>query len=294
MCHLRCGAFSSIDALKRTPQLLHVKKMEDASAIDTKYSLGQNRPTRPERRRLLMPSMRILKNAFVRAGEVLHTEGPLSLSRRTVAFAALQGRWLYRRRDCYLYLHHLVERDRAQYLPRLDSYELRVLETDVQAEQLVAEGFEDFRLRFLRSAGDLSLGAVAFCVFVDKKLAHIGWLAMNARAKPYVDPLPFHVAFSDGEACTGGTFTMPEYRGKGLMAYGYYERFEYLRSRGYRFVRNSVETHNVPSQRAHAKFSPEILGTGHFQRVLFWTRWREIPFHDGPCVGMPPCSNRQD
>ncbi|MFC2008821.1 hypothetical protein ACFLUT_02065 [Chloroflexota bacterium] len=239
-----------------------------------------------------MPAIRTLKNAIARASSILHDEGPLSLARRTLSFAAFQGRRLYWRRDCYLYLHHLVERDPAQYLPRLDSYEFRVLESEAQAERLVAEGFEDFRQRFLTSSRNLSLGAVAFCVFVDRKLAHIGWVATDDRGKPYVDPLPFDVAFGDGEACTGGTYTMPEYRGKGLMAYGYYERFEYLRNLGYSSSRNSVERNNVSSQRAHAEFSPEILGTGRFTRFLFWSRWTECPFVDGPRIGMPSAPDR--
>ena len=238
-----------------------------------------------------MPSIRLLKNAFDRAGEVLHTEGPLPLARRTVAFAAFLRRRLYWQRDVHLYRHHLIERDRAQYLPRLQSYALHVLETDAQADQLAADGFEDFRQLFLLTARHLSCGAVAFCVYVDGQLAHIGWVATGDEGKACGDPLPYSVAFDDGEACTAGSYTAPAYRGKGLMAYGYYERFEYLRQKGYRFSRNSVEVRNVFSQRANARFSPEIMGTGHFRRILWWSRWSECPFPDGPRVRMPPDSD---
>jgi hypothetical protein len=234
----------------------------------------------------------MVRSIFIRGREVLCAEGPLSLVRRTAAYARLRSRALYFKRDCYLYRHHIVERDPAQYSPRLDSYELRVLETEEQADQLAAEGYEDFRLRFLMSSRNLLFGAVGVFVFVDKKIAHMGWIAMDSRAQPHVDPLPFHIAFDDGEACTGGTYTVPEYRGKGLMGYGYYGRFEYLRNKGYRFTRNSVETRNVASHRVHAKFSPEVLGTGHYIRILWWSRWVEHPFPDGPHVGMPPGATR--
>ena len=236
--------------------------------------------------------MRMLKNAFIRARQVLRSEGPLSLARRTAAYVRLRSRRLYFKRDCYLYRHHVIARESARYLPRLDSYELRILESEEQADELAAEGYEDFRLRFLASSRNLLLGAVGVLVFVDKKIVHMGWVAMDFRAQPCADPLPLRVAFDDGEACTGGTYTVPEYRGKGLMGYGYYERFEYLRSKGYKFTRNTVETHNVASQRVHAKFSPEVLGTGHFIRVLWWSRWVEHPFPDGPHIGMPPAVTR--
>jgi len=240
-----------------------------------------------------MSVMRVIKSSLGRAWTVLRIEGPVALLRRAIGFGLFLGRGVYSQRDLYLYRHRLVERDRSLYLPRLETYESRIVETDEQADQLAADGYEDLRQRFIGTTGSLSSGAVAVCVFVDKRLAHVGWLATDARGKPHADPFPFDVAFDDGEACTGGTYTMPEFRGKGLMAYGYYERFEYLRKKGFRFTRNSVETHNVSSHRAHAKFSPEILGTAHFKRVLWWSSWSEHPFPDGPLIGMPPATDRQ-
>ncbi|MBN1855688.1 MAG: hypothetical protein JW846_01890 [Dehalococcoidia bacterium] len=230
----------------------------------------------------------MLKTALVRAMSIVRTEGPLALFRHAVGFSAVLSRGFYRKLDVYLYRHALVERDGAAYLPRLDSHELRVVESNEQAEQLVSEGFEDFRQLFLFSRRNLAYGAVAFCVYVDKRLAHIGWVAVDEKAKAYVDAVPFRVAFDQGEACTGGSHTFPRYRGKGLMVYGYYVRLEYLRVKGFTASRNSVEVHNVASHRAHAKFSPEITGVGWYRRVLGWSRWTESPFPGGPVVGIPP------
>ncbi len=230
----------------------------------------------------------MLKTAFIRAMNIVRAEGPLSLLRHAVGFGAILLRPFYRKLDVYLYRHRLVERDGSAYLPRLDSYELRVVESNEQAEQLVAEGFEDFRELFLFSRRNLEHGAVAFCVYVDKRLAHIGWVALDEKAKPHVDAVPFRVAFDKGEACTGSSHTFPRYRGKGLMIYGYYLRLEYLRVKGFTDSRNSVEVHNVSSHRAHAKFSPEITGVGRHRRILGWSRWTESPFPDGPAIGMPP------
>ena len=230
-------------------------------------------------------AIRTLTNVVVRACAILRNEGPMSLLQHIAQFARLLGRRLYWQRDVYLYRYRLIERDRTQYLPRIESYELRVLETDAQADELVDEGFEDFRTRLLLTARHLSHGAVAFCVYVDKRLAYIGWVATDNEGKACGDSLPYRVAFADGEACAVGSYTTPEYRGRGLIVYGLYERFEYLRQKGYRFARSSIDVHNLSSQRANAKLSPEILGTGRFRRILCWSRWTERPLPEGSRMG---------
>jgi len=230
----------------------------------------------------------MLRNSFVRALKILREEGPLSLGKRSTVFLRLMARCLYRRQSVYLYRHSLLERRRADFLPRLDNYEVHFVESPADAERLAARGLEDLRVRLLTSPRALSCGAIAFCVYVDARLVHVGWVAIDEAGKRHVDPIPFRVDFANGEACTGGTYTVPDFRGKGLMAYGYYERLEYLRQRGFHYSRNSVDVHNTASHKAHAKFSPEIWGVGRFIRILFWKSWKESPFEDGPFVGMPP------
>jgi len=232
--------------------------------------------------------MTMFKAVCLRAATIVREEGPISLLRRAGGFGVFLSRRAYRRLDVYLYRHPLTERERSRYLPRLDSCEMRIVESAAQAEQLVTEGFEDFRERFLYSRRNLFLGAVAFCVYEDMHLAHIGWVALDERAKTCVDELPFQVSFDNGEACSGGSYTVPGYRGKGLMTYGFYERLEYLRVKGFKYVLNSVGVHNAPSQRVHAKFSPEVTGVGRLKRFFGWSRWTEYPFPDAPAIGMPP------
>jgi hypothetical protein len=112
--------------------------------------------------------------------------------------------------------------------------------------------------------------------------------AVDALGKNSVDKMPFHVAFDAGQACAGGTYTIHKFRGMGLMGYGYYERFEYLRQRGFTSVRNSVLVSNVTSQKAHAKFEPLIYGVGRHRKVFRWTSWRTEALRGGPHRGMPP------
>jgi len=219
------------------------------------------------------------------AASVLREEGLPPLLRRSLAFAVsgFAVDW-----TLYLYEHSLVERDRTRYLPRLESWELRTVHSNLEADAVAAEGLEDFRRAVRHSRGRLDAGAVAFCVYVGAELAHVGWLAVDQKGKDSFDRIPYSVAFSAGQGCTGGTYTVPRFRGCRLMSYGYYERLEYLRARGFTSSRNVVGVMNVASHKAHAVFNPTIYGVGRYRRFLWWHSWREMPLPDGPCQGMPP------
>ena len=222
-----------------------------------------------------------------RSRTVLRKEGPAGLLKRAGAFIAFLGSRVLYAETAYLYEHSVVPRDRKQFLPRLDSWELRVMRSNAEADAVAAEGFEDFRDAFVFARRSLDAGAVVFCVYVGAELAHVGWLAVDAAGKKSIDRAPYSVAFESGQACTGGTYTIPAYRGKGLMPYVYYERFEYLRARGFTSSRNCVEVSNTSSQKAHARFNPTIYGVGRFRKVLWWQSWREAPLPGGPRRGMP-------
>jgi hypothetical protein len=220
-----------------------------------------------------------------KAVAVLREEGPYRLLKRILAFlvSGVAVDW-----TLYLYEHSLVERDRTRYLPRLDAWQLRVIHSNDEADAVAAGGFEDFRKAVRPARRRLQAGAVAFCVYVGAELAHVGWLALDQAGKDSFDRVPYGVAFASGQACTGGTYTVPKYRGHRLMPYGYYVRLEYLRRKGFTTSRNVVGVSNVASQKAHAGFDPAIRGIGHYRRVLWWHSWREEPLPDGPCRGMPP------
>ncbi len=223
-----------------------------------------------------------------RAFTLLRARGFLHVLRRTFAFIGYLNGRIFFARSVYLYEHSLEPLERTAFLPRLDSWELRILHTNEDADRVAEEGYEDLRDSFVFGRRSLRSGAVAFCVYSHKALVHVGWLAIDARGKSAVDRMPFSVAFDAGQACTGGTYTRPEYRGKGLMPYGYYERFEYLRAKGFTSSRNSVEINNTASHRAHSRFNPTIYGIGHYRKVLWWKRWKVDAFPGGPTRGMPP------
>ena len=212
-----------------------------------------------------------------RAKEILRTEGLMALLRR--GFAFLMGRFFYYK-TFYLYEHTLEQRNEADFLPKVQDFTFNIVTTRQQADELVAAGI-DFGSRHPNEKGGLDKGAVAFCFFIDGNLAHIGWLATSQEGKGSFDRMPYRVDFAGKQACTGGTWTTPRYRGRGLMGYGYFKRFEFLREQGFKSSRNAVETDNIASNKVHAKFGPRIHGKLRYLRILGWKSIKEMPFN-GP------------
>jgi len=155
---------------------------------------------------------------------------------------------------------------------------VKIISSSQKAKELVADGLEDFRLYVFYGKEALDLGAIAFCVYVDKELAHVGLAAFNEAGKTYIDPLPFHVDFSAGEACTWGTRTVAKFEVKGLMTYRYYLRLEYFRQKGIVASKNSVATDNIASQKVHTKFNPKIYAQARYIRIFGLQFWKERPF----------------
>lgn len=187
------------------------------------------------------------------------------------------GSRIYCRKYFYLFEHTIKPRDPAPFLPRLDNYEMRVVASNPEADRLAAEMGFDFREHILNARRRLERGVVAFPLFAGGEFAYVGWTALDAGAKAALDAHPYTVDFAGGQACTGGTFTMPAFRGRGLMTYGYYRAFEFLAQRGFVSTRNVVEVGNVASQKAHARFVPRVCARARYTRLLWWVWWREFP-----------------
>ena len=175
----------------------------------------------------------------------------------------------------FVYKHIIIARDEAKYLPRIRDYSFHIIESHAQAEKLAGEGLNVYT-GFKQAGRFLDTGAIAFCVFIGRDLAHIGWLALNEDAKSSFEPWPYPVDFPY-QGCTGGTETKKEYEGNGLMTYVYYKRFEYLRQKGIFSVKNIVETSNTASNKVHSKFNP-LRKRGFYLRIGYWWQfWCEMP-----------------
>ena len=207
-----------------------------------------------------------------RAKDIFQTEGLITLLGRSFDFVR---RWSFRYGRYYLYKHTIEERNEADFTPRIPNLKFKIISTAEEADELAATTGFDIRRRFANARNSLDKGAIAFCFFVEGEIAHIGWVALSEEAKNTFDDLPYKVDFANNEACTGGTETISEYRGKGLMAYGYFKRLQFLREKGITASRNAVIKSNIASQRAHAKFSPKICAEARYLKLLWWKFWKQ-------------------
>jgi hypothetical protein len=199
---------------------------------------------------------------FEQSKKIIRKEGITSLLK-------LAGRHIFRHANYYLYEHPMEARNEADFLPKTRDFIVEIVSSNQQADEL-AERCVDFRNHIGNARQGLDRGAVAFCIFIGGELAHVGWSALTEVAKNTFDPIPYRVDFSNKEACTGGTITFPKFRGKGLMTYGYFKRFDFLRENGIKVSRCAVETGNIFSRKVHAKFNPCIYAKGSYIRFLWW------------------------
>ncbi len=209
-----------------------------------------------------------------RARDILQTEGLKPLLTRGFDFAS---RLLLGYGDCYLYEYTLKERNEADFLPEIQDFTFKIISSNEEADKLAEAIGSDFRRRFVTARNKLDKGVIAFCIFVKGEIAHIGWVALSEEAHKAVDNLPYRVDFLNHEAYTGGTETISQYRSKGLMAYCYFKRFEFLRGKGIVVSRNAVAKSNIASQKAHAKFSPRVVAEARHLRLLRWHFRKEKP-----------------
>lgn len=207
---------------------------------------------------------------FRRAIDILTTEGIVTLLKRVT------GRYLFQYKIYFLYERKLIKREESDYLPRLSDFSVKIVSTNRQADELATDGL-DFRSRFPNSRKGLDNGAIAFCIFANGELANIGWAGITEVGKNTFDYLPYHVDFSGGEACIGGSLTSPKFRGNRLMVYGNFLRFRYLSEGGIRIVRNAVDSKNLVAQRAHMKFDAKLYAKARYLKILGWQSWKEKP-----------------
>ncbi len=217
--------------------------------------------------------MRRLFELFQRAREILRTEGSMSLLRRGSDFVKP---YFWGRGTLYLYEHSIRERNEADFLPKVKNVTVRIVSSNREADVLAAEGFE-FRSRFVNARRMLNNGAIALCIFVGREIAHIAWLGMTKAAKNAFDGLPYEVDFSNKEACVGGTVTIPKYRGLGLMGYGIFKKFQFLREIGVVTVRHAVGVDNMASRKPYEKFDSKIYAKARYLKILWWRFWKETP-----------------
>ena len=213
---------------------------------------------------------------FTRAKQILQTEGLVPLVRRGFPFVVTS---FFRYRTYALYEYALVDIQKlneADFMPKIDNFTLKIISTNQEADELEAEGLE-FRSQVANAKQRLEKGAIAFCIFVDRELANIAWVALTQEAKDSLDEPPFRVDFPNGEVCGGNVWTNPRYRRMRLSEYIRFKRSQFLLETGRVIWRGAIPGANSATQRAVAKFSPKIYAEERYLKILWWKSWKEKP-----------------
>ena len=175
------------------------------------------------------------------------------------------------------YIQSIEEGDESRYLPKIDNYCYRIITTNQEADELIAEGFK-FGAYELNLRTVLDKEVLAYCIFIDNELAHMICKAVTQRGKKAVDPRPFHVDFESGSAVAGKAFTVPKYRQLHLRAYSGFLLRKYNREQGINHGYGTLEVHNYPAI-ANTAYNPHarIMSRCKYLRLLWFKYFKETP-----------------
>ncbi len=216
---------------------------------------------------------------FRRAHQVYQTDGSVGLLRRGLAFGIgpfFFFRTYYVYREC---VEDLAEAEEAGFVPEIEGLSFHIVSSKEEADELEAQGFL-FRSQVANARRNLEKGATAFCLFVGQELASIAWHATNRDAQRSLGEPPYPVDYEKDEICSGGLWSNPKYRRKGLRRYSRLRRLEFLRDSGVKARRGVIAKQNVLAFSGRADFQPSASAEARYLRVLWWKWWKERPLPD--------------
>ena len=141
----------------------------------------------------------------------------------------------------------------------------------------IAREYEDFRPYITNARQILDVGGIAFCLYVGKDVACVGWIATTKTAQRAMTDIPLFVDFDNKEAYLGYTYTVPKYRGKRLAYYRSFLRAQFLRDMGIVIKRYVIRTNNYAAINA-AKFTPSriVYARARYIKCIGFKFWKEM------------------
>jgi len=200
--------------------------------------------------------------------------GPSGLARGAGRFVKTLVRKAFFRGEYYVHEFDLTALDATYAAPPMDNLEVHIVESEDDVRRLVERGYEDLRLTVPGAKRCLRAGAVGLCAYVGGTLAHIAWVALDEDAKRSFDALAYRVRFGEREGCSGGSWTFPAFRGRGLYRHVMWRRFTYLREHGCLVCRHATGVHNAASLRGQEVFPCRLESTLRFVRIFGIDRFR--------------------
>ena len=170
----------------------------------------------------------------------------------------------------------------ADYLPKVDNHCCRIISTNGEVDELIADGF-DLGVYELNLRISMDKGAVGFCHFVCKELAHYTFLTDNPRGKEAVDPRPFSVDYKNGQMVVGRSLTVPKYRRLHLRNYNGYVMRKYRWERGIKSTIYTLQVNNYPALVRAAKPPDKlIVSRCRLIKILWFKYLKEIEMEPTP------------
>jgi hypothetical protein len=172
--------------------------------------------------------------------------------------------------------HRVPEEIEKDFIPAAKNYCSRIIATNKEADDLLADGFS-FGAYELNLRASLDKDVLSFCLFIDKEFAHVSCLADNPRGKSVIDPRPFSVDYQHGEVVVGRAMTVPKFRRLHLQSYNGYILRKYCRERGIDRIISSVNAYNIPAL-AETPKAPDrhIKSRCRLIRILWFNMISEI------------------
>jgi len=177
----------------------------------------------------------------------------------------------------YLLKRPVRERVQPEISSKIQNFTVKTISSNKQADELVAEGFEDFRSHVLGAVKYLNKGAIALCIFVEREFAWVAWAGITAEAKKVLLPAPCKVDLSDDDVVGEGNYTVPKYRRLGLNEYGGYEFNEFLREKGITTIYNAALVSDISARKRTARRGSECYAKARHMKILWWTFYKETP-----------------
>ena len=160
--------------------------------------------------------------------------------------------------------------------PKIENFGFNIITANRQVDELTSEGFV-FKPWYPIYKRRLDSGAIAFCGFAGKELAHVSWWALTAEAMKSLAEPPFSVDFQNNEAACGDYWTNQRYRGLGIAHYASRMSQQYMRDNGIVMYRGTIAKRNLQAQRISRQTNSYVYKEGRYLKILWWKFWKETP-----------------
>lgn len=196
----------------------------------------------------------------------MHEEGFLALFK---SFLSFFKQVLFSYRSYNIYESAL---DPLDIKCEVDNLTIRVITRPEEVDQLSYGGF--YPSKRSRDKEIVTKGAILYCAFVGKELAHITQVFIG-RAAHQIHPFSFAMHY--GHTVGLAAFTAPKYRRRGIHLWTRSNVFQYLREKKISRAWDVQEKDNVAARNSVVKLGYYLWGEGYRLRLLSvltleWTR----------------------